>query len=181
MNLEEKTLKRNTIFEGRIVKLYVDEVQLPDGKTSTREIVEHPGAVAVIAITDEGKLVLVEQFRKPLERTLVEIPAGLIEEGEDPQETAKRELGEETGYTCRSIKYVTSFYTSPGFCDEVIHLYFAEGLKKDSRLQLDEDEFVDVLEVTYDEALQLMKEKKIDDSKTVYALQYWKILKMMEK
>ncbi len=181
MNLEEKTLKRNTIFEGRIVKLYVDEVQLPDGKTSTREIVEHPGAVAVIAITDEGKLVLVEQFRKPLERTLVEIPAGLIEEGEDPQETAKRELGEETGYTCRSIKYVTSFYTSPGFCDEVIHLYFAEGLKKDSRLQLDEDEFVDVLEVTYDEALQLMKEKKIYDSKTVYALQYWKILKMMEK
>src|SRR5690625_1990892 len=105
---EEKTLKRNTIFEGKIISVHVDEVLLPNGKTSKREIVEHPGAVAVIALTDDKKLVFVKQYRKPLERTLIEIPAGKIEPNEEPHITALRELEEETGYTSEKLQHITS-------------------------------------------------------------------------
>ncbi|NCU18295.1 NUDIX hydrolase [Pallidibacillus pasinlerensis] len=174
---EEKTLNRKTIFEGRIINLYLDEVSLPNGKTSMREIIKHPGAVAVIAITEEDKILLVEQYRKALERSLVEIPAGKLEKGEDPRESAKRELKEETGYTCESLEQVTSFYTSPGFANELVHIYHAKGLKKEKELHLDEDEFVSVMEVTYEEALNLIKEQKIYDAKTIYAIQYWQLLK----
>ncbi|PLT28418.1 ADP-ribose pyrophosphatase [Peribacillus deserti] len=172
-NLEEKTIATTQIFSGRIVSLQVDKVELPDGKTSTREIVKHPGAVAIIAITPENKIVLVEQYRKPMERTLVEIPAGKLEKGEDPLITAVRELEEETGYECEKMEYLTGFYTSPGFADELIHVYLATGLnKKENAASLDEDEFVEILEVTREEMEQLMKEQKIYDAKTVYALQY---------
>src|SRR3954470_14342760 len=103
-HLIEKTLSSKEIFKGRVIDLYVEEVELPNGKTSTREIVKHPGAVAVIAITPENKILMVEQFRKPLGRTLVEIPAGKLEKGEQPDATARRELEEETGYTCKDLK-----------------------------------------------------------------------------
>src|SRR5690625_984707 len=98
-DFEEKTIKETKIFDGKIISLQVDHVQLPDGNRSKREIVKHPGAVAIIAVTDKGKIILVKQYRKPLERSLIEIPAGRIEEGEDPKVTAIRELEEETGYT----------------------------------------------------------------------------------
>lgn len=178
---EEITVKRDTLFKGRIVSLHVDEVKLPNGKTSTREIVEHPGAVAIVAITDQNKMVMVEQYRKPLERSLIEIPAGKLEKGEDPVECAKRELGEETGYTCESIQLLTSFYTSPGFSDELLHVYLAKGLKKESELDLDEDEFVNLLEVSYEEIQQYVKERRIYDAKTIYAVQYWQHIKALEK
>ncbi len=178
---EERTIHRKTIFEGRIIDLYLDEVSLPNGKTSSREIIKHPGAVAVIAITEEEKILLVEQYRKALERTLIEIPAGKLEKGEDPRESAKRELMEETGYTCENLEHITSFYTSPGFANELVHIYQATGLKQGRELQLDEDEFVSVMEVTYDEALNLVKEQKIFDAKTMYAVQYWQMLKQQEK
>ncbi|MCU9595436.1 NUDIX hydrolase [Caldibacillus thermolactis] len=178
---EERTIHRKTIFEGRIIDLYLDEVSLPNGKTSSREIIKHPGAVAVIAITEEEKILLVEQYRKALERTLIEIPAGKLEKGEDPRESAKRELMEETGYTCENLEHITSFYTSPGFANELVHIYQATGLKQERELQLDEDEFVSVMEVTYDEALNLVKEQKIFDAKTMYAVQYWQMLKQQEK
>lgn len=178
---EERTIHRKTIFEGRIIDLYLDEVSLPNGKTSSREIIKHPGAVAVIAITEEEKILLVEQYRKALERTLIEIPAGKLEKGEDPRESAKRELMEETGYTCENLEHITSFYTSPGFTNELVHIYQATGLKQERELQLDEDEFVSVMEVTYDEALNLVKEQKIFDAKTMYAVQYWQMLKQQEK
>jgi ADP-ribose pyrophosphatase len=126
MNLEEKTIKTEKIFEGRIITVQVDEVELPNGKTSTRELVKHPGAVAVIAVTDEEKIVMVEQYRKPLEKEIVEIPAGKLEKGEDPAECAKRELEEETGYGCTNLELLTSFYTSPGFADELVHVYLAK-------------------------------------------------------
>lgn len=177
---EEITVKRDTLFKGRIVSLHVDEVKLPNGKMSIREIVEHPGAVAIIAITDQDKMIMVEQYRKPLERSLVEIPAGKLEKGENPLTCAKRELGEETGYTCESMELLTSFYTSPGFSDELLHVYLAKGLKKESELHLDEDEFVDLLEVSYEEAQQFMKEQKILDAKTIYAVQYWQLARTME-
>jgi ADP-ribose pyrophosphatase len=171
--LEEKTIKTQHIFTGKVISLQVDDVELPNGKTSKREIIKHPGAVAVVAVTDENKIVLVEQYRKALERNLVEIPAGKLEKGEEPAVCASRELEEETGYECETIELLTSFYTSPGFADEIVHVYEARGLsKKENAAGLDEDEFVNLLELTLEEALQYMSEHKIYDAKTVYALQY---------
>lgn len=171
--LEEKTIKTEKIFTGKVISLQVDDVELPNGKTSKREIIKHPGAVAVIAITDENKIVMVEQYRKALERTLVEIPAGKLEKGEEPLSTAKRELEEETGYDCESLEWLISFYTSPGFADELIHLYVAKGLqKKENAASLDEDEFVNLLELSLEEAIEYMDDKRIYDAKTAFAIQY---------
>lgn len=176
---EEKTIRTEQIFQGRIFSVQVDDVLLPDGTTSQREIVKHPGAVAVIAITPEGKIVLVKQYRKPLERTLVEIPAGKIEPDEAPEVTALRELEEETGYTTKQLTYVTSFYTSPGFADELIHLYYAADLEVlPEKATGDDDEFIEIMELTLEEAEQYIKEKKIYDAKTAYAILY---LRLMEK
>ncbi|PAQ16251.1 ADP-ribose pyrophosphatase [Bacillaceae bacterium SAOS 7] len=170
---EEKTIHTEPIFEGRVIRLQVDDIVLPDGKTGKREIIKHPGAVAVLALTAEGKIVLVEQYRKALERSLVEIPAGKLEAGEKPEVCARRELEEETGYDCESMTLLQSFYTSPGFADELVHVFIAEGLvKKEDALSLDEDEFVEVMEVTLTEAEQLIKDQRIFDAKTVYAIQY---------
>lgn len=180
-SLEEKTLKTEHIFSGRIIQVQVDEVELPNGKTSTRELVKHPGAVAVIAITDDNKLVMVEQYRKPLEKVIVEIPAGKLEKGEEPALCARRELEEETGYDCESLELVSSFYTSPGFADEIIHVYVAKGLtKKENAAGLDEDEFVNVLEITLDEALEFIKEQRIFDAKTIFGVQYLQIANLKE-
>ena len=172
-SLEEKTLSTRQIFNGKVISLQVDEVELPNGKKAKRELIKHPGAVAIIAITDENKLVLVEQYRKALQRTIVEIPAGKLEKGEEPLECAKRELEEETGYECKSIELVASFYTSPGFADEIVHVYVATGLtKKENALALDEDEFVNLLEWSLEEAQNGIEAKQIYDAKTVFALQY---------
>jgi ADP-ribose pyrophosphatase len=170
---EEKTIQSQSIFTGRVINVLLEEVELPDGKHSTREIVKHPGAVAIIPITKEKKIILVEQYRKPLERSLVEIPAGKLEKGEEPQVTALRELEEETGYTTDKLTYLTSFYTSPGFADELLHIYVAEDVEKvDNPLSTDEDEFVELLECSLEEANQLIQEKRIMDAKTAYAILY---------
>ncbi|WP_226034615.1 NUDIX domain-containing protein [Aquibacillus saliphilus] len=172
---EEKTIHSESIFEGRIVNLKVDDVRLPNGKTSKREIINHPGAVAVIAVTNHNKIVFVEQYRKPLEKSLVEIPAGKLEQGEEPAISALRELEEETGYTTDNLKFLTSFYTSPGFADELIYLYITNDLKPlEQAKSLDEDEFVELLELTLEEAEQLIKEQRIHDVKTNYAVLYLK-------
>ncbi|MFD1738780.1 NUDIX domain-containing protein [Bacillus salitolerans] len=179
---EEKTLLSQTLYEGRIINLDLEEVLLPNGNKSKREIVRHPGAVAVIPITVDGKVVMVEQYRKALERAIVEIPAGKLERGEEPELTARRELEEETGYECKQLTHLISFYTSPGFADEIVHLYVAEGLsKKDHKLDLDEDEFVEVLELTVEEALEYIQEQRIFDAKTAYAIQYLQLKRQMDQ
>ncbi|WP_456278434.1 NUDIX domain-containing protein [Bacillus sp. AK128] len=181
-SFEEKTLSSKTLFEGRVIDLVLEEVLLPNGKTSTREIVKHPGAVAVIPITDDGKIVMVRQYRKALERELVEIPAGKLEKGEKPELTARRELEEETGYGCASLTHLISFYTSPGFADEMVHLYVAEGLtQKENKLELDEDEFVEVIALSIEEAKQYIHEQKIYDAKTAYAVQYLELQKAVNR
>ncbi|WP_461201768.1 NUDIX hydrolase [Anoxybacillus sp. TBDG-1] len=175
-HLYEKTISKQRIFSGKVIDVYVEDVLLPNGETSKREVVKHPGAVAVLAITEENKIVLVRQYRKALERVLVEIPAGKLEKGEAPLETAKRELEEETGYVCENMEPLHSFYTSPGFADELVHIFLAKGLTKKSEKQmLDDDEFVDVLEVTLEEALNMVKEGQIYDAKTIYAILYWQL------
>ncbi|UOE96119.1 NUDIX hydrolase [Alkalihalobacillus sp. LMS39] len=174
-HLYEKTISTTPIYKGRVIDLEIDEVELPDGKTSKRELVRHPGAVAIIAVTTEGKLVVVRQYRKALDRVIVEIPAGKLEINEDPLECAMRELEEETGYKAVSLQYVTSFYTSPGFADEIVHLYFTDSLRHGT-CQTDDDEFVEQIEITLEEALELIQTKEIYDAKTAYAVQYLQLL-----
>ncbi|CAM5182664.1 ADP-ribose pyrophosphatase OS=Ureibacillus acetophenoni OX=614649 GN=SAMN05877842_10447 PE=3 SV=1 [Ureibacillus acetophenoni] len=173
---EEKTIHSEPIFKGKVISLKVDDVILPNGKESKREIVNHPGAVAIIPITDEGKIILVEQYRKALERSIIEIPAGKLEKGESPEHTARRELEEETGYGCHELKYLQTFATSPGFADEVIHLYVAKHLYTiEEKAELDEDEFVSLMEVSLEEAEQMVKEQKIHDAKTAFAVLWMKL------
>jgi len=170
-DLTERTISTRPVFSGRIISLQVDEVSLPNGGTATREIVKHPGAVAVIAVTD-GRLLVVEQYRKPLERLQVEIPAGKLDGGEDPADAAKRELQEETGYDCEKVTLLHSMATSPGFADEVIHLYVAEGLKS-GNASPDEDEFLNVFAYTPEEASQAIADGRICDAKTLIAVYAW--------
>lgn len=128
-------------------------MKLPNGETAKRELVYHPGAVAVIPITADNKIVLVEQYRKPLERALIEIPAGKLEENENPLTAAVRELEEETGYTTTNLSQVTSFYTSPGFANELVYVYITNDLiKMENPPAGDDDEFVEIMEVTLEEA-----------------------------
>jgi ADP-ribose pyrophosphatase len=122
MNFEEKTIDKKLIYKGKIIELNMHSVLLPDGKKSKREIVNHPGGVAILTYKDEDTLIFVEQFRKPFEKMLLEIPAGKIESGEEPEVCGMRELEEETGYKAKSFKYLGKVVTSPGFCDEVIYI-----------------------------------------------------------
>lgn len=168
---EEKTLHTEEIFKGRIISLQVDDVALPNGNTAKREVIKHPGAVAVIALTDDNKIVMVEQYRKALERSIIEIPAGKLEPGEAPAITARRELEEETGYGCEELTYIQSFATSPGFADEVIHLYAATKLYTiENPVAGDDDEFVELLHVTIDEAQEMVASQQIYDAKTAFAV-----------
>lgn len=177
MEFEEKTLTKEVIFDGVLVHLERQEVELPNGATSVREIIRHPGAVAMIPFTEDGKMVLVRQFRKPLERTVVEIPAGKLEVSDtDPLEAAKRELEEETHYQAEKWEELVTMYPTPAYLDEKFTLYLAEGLKRvENPRPLDEDEFVEVLECTYEGALALQASGEICDAKTLYALLYWQL------
>lgn len=173
---EEQTIKTEEIYNGKIIRLQVDDVKLPNGKVGKREIVKHPGAVAIMAFTDDKKMIMVEQYRKPLERSLLEIPAGKLEPGEDPLQTAKRELEEETGYMAKRFTHLISFYTSPGFADELIHLYVATELEKvENPLVGDEDEFVEIQALTLEESIRCVTNKQIYDAKTAYAVLYWQL------
>lgn len=173
MKFEEKTIMTEPIFEGRVIQVQVDTVRLPNGEQSTREIVKHPGAVGIIPMTADGKLIVVEQYRKALERTIVEIPAGKMEPGEERTVCALRELEEETGYGTQNLTYLQEVVTSPGFCDEVVHIFVARDIFKiDHPAGLDDDEFVEVKAVTLEEAQQLMAQGVICDAKTIIAVMW---------
>lgn len=170
-----ETLQDSTfIFEGKIIKVTVDTVILPNGKTATREVVRHCGAVAVLAITPEDKVILVRQFRHPTGGPLLEIPAGKLDvENEPPEQCAYRELAEETPYTAGGMTLIHSFYTAPGFCDELMHVFRAEGVRKDSSLHADDDEFVQTVLMSRDEVRKAIANQQICDAKTLVALQSW--------
>jgi len=167
----EETVETKPIFDGQVITLQVDTVRLPDGGTTTREIVRHPGAAAIVALR-EDKLLVVEQYRKPMEKFQVEIPAGKLDPGEDPMEAAFREFEEETGYRAASMKLISAFYTSPGFADEKLYLYWAEGLEKGT-MQLDEEEYLAVDAITFEQAQQYIREERISDAKTIMAVYAW--------
>jgi len=176
---EEVTVGTTPVFQGRVISLQVDEVRLPNGEIVTREIIRHPGAVAILALY-EGKMIVVEQYRKPLEKSQVEIPAGKLDPGEEPLEAARRELEEETGFTAGSIRPINSFYTSPGFADELLHLYIAEDLKPGA-LRLDDDEFLECEAITLEEAKRLIADNRISDAKTILAVYAWQLYQLTGK
>ncbi|MUG22706.1 NUDIX domain-containing protein [Paenibacillus macerans] len=171
--LKETTVSTDPVFSGKMISLQVDTVKLPDGTLATREVVKHPGAVAVLAV-HEGRLLLVDQYRQAMGRCEMEIPAGKLEKGEDPLEAAARELQEETGYTCGKLTHLHSFYTSPGFADEIIHLYWAEELSA-GEMAPDADEFLEVHEATLEEVLQHIADGRIADAKTIMAVYIWQL------
>ncbi len=165
----EKTLSSQQIFNGKLLRLRIDRVLLPDQRESIREIVEHPGAAAVVPLNNKGEIYLVRQYRKPVEESLLEIPAGTLEFGEDPLECAQRELMEEIGFKAGKIKKLITFYTSPGICTEIMHVYLATELEK-TGVQRDKDEFIEVESYNLKEVIDLIKEGKIKDAKTIVGL-----------
>ncbi|AZR73437.1 ADP-ribose pyrophosphatase [Anoxybacter fermentans] len=169
MKFKEKTIESREIFKGKMINLRLDTVELPNGKISTREVVEHPGAVAVVALTSEEKVLLVRQYRKACEEELLEIPAGKLDPGEDPDDAAIRELEEETGYRAESLKKLVSCYTSPGFADEMVHIYLAENLTPTSQAT-DEDEFLSIHHFSWQEIIEMLKRGELKDAKTVTGL-----------
>lgn len=171
VELNEKTLDSQEIFRGRILKLRVDSVALPDGSTSTREIVEHSGAVAIVAVDNDNMLWMVRQYRKPLERVLLEIPAGTLEPEEDPLACAKRELAEETGLRADKWEKVLEYFSAPGFCDEKLHLFLARGLTEGPK-NPDHDEFLEVDRVPLKQAYNSIFTGQILDGKSIIGIQY---------
>ena len=169
MLFEEKTMKSDKVYEGKIVNLRIDTVELPDKKYSKREIVEHPGAVGLIPITEDNCVILVKQFRKPVEKFLLEIPAGKLELNEEPRETAIRELREETGFEAGKIEYLLEFYTSPGFSNEKIHLFLATDLIEGEATP-DSGEFVEKVKISIEDLLKMVDRGEIVDSKTIIGI-----------
>lgn len=173
-HLKEKFLNSKVVFKGNLLNVFADKVELPNGKVASREYIKHPGAVAVVPITQEGNIVLVRQYRYPIGNVLLEVPAGKLDKGEEPDICALRELEEETGYVAKSIKKIASIYTTPGFTDEVIHLYIAENLTL-SNPHPDEDEFLDVEIYSKEEIKTMIADGRINDAKSMLALLLAKI------
>ncbi len=157
------------MYDGRIVNLRVDQVRWEDGKTSTREVVEHPGAAAIVPIIRDSEIVLVRQYRYAVESELLEVPAGTLERGEAPEECATRELEEETGYKCNELRKIMEFFTVPGYSTERIHVYLAKGLTK-TQMQTEEDERINVEIIPVNVALQKIRSGEIQDAKSICAL-----------
>lgn len=166
MKYQEETVDSRCIYDGRIIHVKEDTVRLSDGSLAKRELVEHPGGVGVAAYTDAGHLILVRQFRKPYEEEVLEIPAGKLEQGEEHAVCGKRELEEETGYRAEHYEYLGGFYPTPGYCGEVIHLYYADGLTA-GEAHPDPGEFVEVLEFSPEEVEQKIANGEIKDMKTI--------------
>lgn len=169
MVLEEKTISSDRVYTGKVITLKVDTVEIPGQGYQKRELVEVGGAVGIVAITDDNKIVLVKQFRKPIEKPIFEIPAGKLEKNESPKECAERELKEETGYSAKNIKLIHKFFTSAGFSNEIMFVYLATGLTPGEN-NLDADEFLDVYEVELEEAYNMVLKNEIEDAKTSIGL-----------
>ena len=167
----ERTVASREVFNGRLLRLRVDQVELDDGLRAEREIVEHPGAVAILAFTGNGELVLVRQYRKAAERLTVEIPAGTLGKGEAPRDCAIRELKEETGYSASTLQPICSFYSAVGFCNEMLHQFVAQGLTAGEQAQED-DERIELFTAPVADAMQMIREGQIVDSKTVAGV-FW--------
>jgi ADP-ribose pyrophosphatase len=171
MDLTEKQLDSKVVYDGNFINVRKDTVLLPDGSTSTREYITHPGAVAMLALLDNGNLVMERQFRYPLRREFIELPAGKIDQGEDILVTAQRELLEETGYVASEWIHLTTAWPCIGYADERMEYFLARGLTHVGR-KLDDGEFLEVFELSLQDALEWIRQGKINDSKTILGL-FW--------
>ena len=165
MKLYEKTRSSDTKFEGRIIKVLLDEVELENGKTAKREVVCHNGGVCVAALTEKDEILLVRQFRYPYKEVLLELPAGKLEKGEDPFEAVKREQMEETGTAGEPYTFLGNLYPSPGYCGEIIRIW-ACRISEKGEMHLDEDEFLEVERIPLKKAVEMVLNNEIPDSKT---------------
>ena len=169
MDFEEKVTHSTPIYDGNVIKLRVDDIILPDGTAATRELIAHNGGVGVIAVTEEKEVFMVTQYRIAAKCTMLEIPAGKLEENEDPLDCGKRELAEETGYKASSFEYLGTYYATPGYCEEKLHIYLARDLEWVGQ-NLDEGEFLNVKKYKLDELYEMVMNNEIHDCKTAIAI-----------
>ena len=170
-HLTEKTISSEPVFRGRLLDVRRDEVQLPDGTTTVREYIRHPGAAVMVPLLENGDLLFLRQYRYAVGEVMVELPAGKLDPGEDPLDTARRELAEETGYTCERLVRLGLIHPCIGYSDERIAVYLATGLKP-AKAEGESDEFLEPFELSLEEALTWIEQGRITDVKTIIAL-YW--------
>ena len=168
-SLSETTLESKVLYQGKIVNLRVDTVRLPNGRVATREVAEHSDSVCIVPIDEQGNVLMVRQFRTPVNRPLLELPAGGIEGKEVSEEAVLRELQEEVGYTARKLRHLSSFWLAPGWCDEYMHAYLATDLVP-SKLVGDDDENIVVQRVPLSQTVELIESGEIEDVKSIAAL-----------
>ena len=175
--LVERTLSSREVFNGRLLHVFFDEAELPDGTTSTREWIRHPGAAAVVPVFENGDIMLVRQFRYPMSQIFYEVPAGKIDPGDNADTTARRELREEAGLACNRFDYLGHLYPGIGYSDEIIHLYIAWDISSFEQ-QVEEDEFLIKERLPFREAVEMVHKGEISDGKTMVALlrgwHWWK-------
>ncbi|HHV29149.1 NUDIX domain-containing protein [Acetivibrio mesophilus] len=169
MNYEEKTVSKKHIYSGNIISVESVNVLLPNGKEASRDVVLHPGASVIIPISDNNELYMVRQYRKPVEKELLELPAGKLDKGEDPEVCARRELKEETGLEAAKLKHISSIYTTPGFTNEVLHIYAAVGLHEGEACA-DEDEFISTKKVPVNNLVEMILNQEITDAKSIIGI-----------
>ncbi len=169
MHLFEKTIGSEPVFDGKIIKVKKDRAELENGEIVNRELVIHPGGVCIVPLTDQGEILMVKQFRYPFQTVLTELPAGKLEFGEDHREAGLRELKEETGAECEKFEYLGVCYPSVAYLSEKIHMYLATGLSFDKQ-HLDEDEFLDVIKVKIEDAVEMVMNNELPDAKTQCAI-----------
>ena len=165
MKLDEKTIKKIYVYNGRIINVRNDDAELPNGKPCQREVVEHPGGVCIAALTEDEELLFVRQFRYPYMEVIPELPAGKLEKGEDPFETGKRELEEEVGAVAKDFGFIGEFFPSPGYCGEIIYLYIARGLTF-THTNPDDDEYLEIEKIPLQKAVDMVLAGEIPDGKT---------------
>lgn len=170
--MELKQLKRDILYTGKVFDLIVDHIEYPSGNKGIREIAHHPGGAVAVPIFDDGKVMMVKQHRYPLGKYILELPAGKLNEGEDPELAARRELEEETGWIATKLTKLTSMYTTPGFCDEELHIYLAQGLQQSpDGHKREEGEFsMTIHTIPLADAVKMIERNELQDSKTIVGL-----------
>lgn len=169
-----KLISSKTVMSGKVFDLQIDEIEYESGNKSIREVAIHPGGAVIVAIKDDGKIILVKQFRYPFQKFLIELPAGKLNKDEDPLLCAQRELKEETGFTCGKINKLGSIFTTPGFCTEVLHIYLAERLKVGDHKREEGELSMQILELSMEEIEDKIKTGEIADAKTICGIYYYK-------
>lgn len=169
-----KILNSRLLYKGKVFDHQVDEIQYESGNTGIREIAVHPGGAVIVPVKDDGKIILVKQFRYPIQKTLIELPAGKLEKGEDPLDCATRELEEETGYRSKTIKKLGEIYTAPGYCTEVLYIYSAMQLIPGNHNREEGELGMEIMELSIEEIEKSISSGEITDAKTIVGIHYLK-------